>query len=162
MVFRSNELLNDFERLTKGLNFGPEFDKVMNDLSSAFAGGFATTGESSPAPMHRTTRLGVDAVRSVESFDLFIDLPGVDRADIDVTVEGSTLTIKGERTFEIADDAQHLHAGRRHGSFHHTVELADDLDVDALTARTENGVLVISVPVIESPEPRKIDISVEG
>ena len=32
MLFRSTDLLNDFERLTKGLNFGPEFDKTVDDL----------------------------------------------------------------------------------------------------------------------------------
>jgi HSP20 family molecular chaperone IbpA len=75
MLFRSTDLLKDFERLAKGLNLGPDFDKTVEDLSTKFAGPFA--GYSN-----------VDVVRSSEQFELFIDLPGVDPATVDLTLDG--------------------------------------------------------------------------
>lgn len=153
MLFRSTDLPADFERLTKGLNFGPEFEKVIEDLSSFAA---------APATKHRSDLANVDAVRSDETFQLFVDLPGIDANDVDVTVDGRTLTIEAERTFTVADGDEHVHAGRRHGSIRRSIELAEDLDLEALTARSDNGVLIVSVPVIAAPEPRKIQITTEG
>ena len=149
MLFRSNDLLSDFERLTKGLNLGPEFDKTVEDLSTAFAGGF--TGSSN-----------LDVVRSDEKFELFIDLPGVDPASVDLTVDGRTLTVSADRTFTVAENQEHVYAGRRHGNFHRSFKLADDLDIESLSARSEHGVLVVSIPVIAAPKPRKIEITTEA
>ena len=147
MLFRSTDLLNDFERLTKGLNFGPEFDKTVEDLSTAVAGAF--TGSPN-----------LDVVRSDERFELFIDLPGVDPQTVDLTVDGRTLVVSAERSFVVADGDEHVHAGRRHGSFRRSFKLADDLDTEGLAARSEHGVLIVSIPVIAAAQPRKIQISV--
>ena len=89
MLFRNTDLLNDFERLTKGLNLGPEFDRTVDDLSTKFTSTFAG------AP-------NLDVVRSDDRFALFIDLPGVDPKSVDVIVDGRTLTVSATREFEIA------------------------------------------------------------
>jgi len=153
MLFRSTDLPADFERLTKGLNFGPEFDRMIDDLSTFVA---------APTNKPRSDLADVDAVRSNEAFELFIDLPGIDASDVNLTVDGRTLTVEAERTFTVADGDEHVHAGRRHGVVKRSVELAEDLDVDAVTAHSDNGVLIVSVPVIATPEPRKIQITTEG
>jgi len=144
MLFRT-DLLTDFERLTKGLNFGPEFDKTVEDLSTAFTGAFSGSN--------------LDVVRSAERFELFIDLPGVDPDTVELTIDGRTLTVSANRNFTVADNQDHVHAGRRHGSFNRSLKLANDLDLDALSARSEHGVLIITIPVIAAPEPRKITIN---
>jgi len=149
MLFRSTDLLNDFERMTKGLNLGPDFDQAVGDISTRFTNAFS--GASN-----------LDVVRSSDRFELFIDLPGVDPESVDLTVDGRTLTVSALREFTVAEDHEHVHAGRKHGSFHRSFTLADDLDTEALTARSEHGVLIVSVPVIAAPEPRKISISTEG
>lgn len=148
MMFRSTDLLNDFERLTKGLNLGPEFDKTVDDLSTKFAGTF--TGSSN-----------LDVVRSEDHFELFIDLPGVDPASVDLTVDGRTLTVSATRDFAVAEGHEHVHAGRRHGAFNRSFKLAEDLDIDGLRARSEHGVLIVSIPVIAAPQPRKIQIDID-
>lgn len=145
-MFRTNDLFNDFERLTKGLNLGPEFDKKVEDLSTAFAGAFV--GSSN-----------LDVVRSEDHFDMYIDLPGVDPDTVELTVDGRTLTVAARREFTVGESQEHVYAGRRHGEFHRSFKLADDLDVDALTARSEHGVLHISLPVLAAAKPRKIRIN---
>jgi HSP20 family protein len=146
MLFRSTDLLNDFERLTKGLNLGPDFDKTVEDLSTKFAGPFA--GSSN-----------IDVVRSSERFELFIDLPGVDPATVDLTVDGRTLTVSATRDFSVAEDHEHVLAGRRHGAFNRSFTLAEDLDTEGLSARSEHGVLIVTIPVVAAAQPRKIDIT---
>ena len=149
MLFRSSDLLNDFERLTKGLNLGPDFDKTVEDLSTKFAGTFS--GSSN-----------IDVVRSSERFDLFIDLPGVDPASVDLTVDGRTLTVSANREFSVSDGDEHVFAGRRHGTFDRSFKLADDLDAESLSARSEHGVLIVTIPVIAAPTPRKINITTQA
>ncbi|MCL4110589.1 UNVERIFIED_CONTAM: hypothetical protein GTU68_035563 [Idotea baltica] len=149
MLFRSNDLLNDFERLTKGLNLGPDFDKTVEDLSTKFAGTFS--GSSN-----------IDVIRSTEQFELFIDLPGVDPSSVDLTVDGRTLTVSATRDFPVAEDHEHVFAGRRHGAFNRSFKLADDLDADGLSARSEHGVLIVSIPVVAAAKPRKIDITTQA
>lgn len=147
MLFRSTDLLNDFERLTKGLNLGPDFERTVDDLSTKFASTFS----GSP---------NLDVVRSSDDYELYIDLPGVDPATVDLTVDGRTLTVSATRDFVVAEGHEHVHAGRRHGAFSRSFELAEDLDIDGLAARAEHGVLIVSIPVVAAPEPRKIRIDI--
>ena len=148
MLFRNYDLFNEFERLTKGLDLGPEFDKKIEDLSTAVSGAFA--GSSN-----------LDVVRSNDKFELFIDLPGVDPSSVDLTVDGRKLTVSAERTFTVHEGQEHVYSGRRHGSYHRSFTLADDLDIDELSARSEHGVLVVSIPVIPAVQPRKVHVRTE-
>lgn len=144
-MFRNNDLLADFERLTKGLNLGVDFDRAMNDIADSFTA--PTKGSA-----------GVDAVRLADRFELYIDLPGIDPNTVDLTVEGRTVTVSAERTFVVADDAEVVHRGRRHGSFQRNFRISDDLDLEQLSARSEHGVLVVTVPVAASAQARKVAI----
>ena len=148
MMFRSNDLRADFERLTRGLDLGAEFDEVIEGIStkigSVFAGG-----------------PGVDAVNTTDAFELYVDLPGVDPAEVEVTVDGHTVTIDADRSFDPGEDAEIVHRGRRHGSFHRSFELSADLDVEQLSARSERGVLILSIPKSASATPRRIQIQTE-
>lgn len=156
-MFRSNDLLAEFERLTKGFNLGHDFDSTnfdsaLNDLSETFSGAFnAFSGGSG----------GVDAVRSPERFELYIDLPGVDPTTVDLTVEGRTLTLTADRSFTVPEGAELVTAGRRHGAYSRSFRIGDDLDLDQVSARSEHGVLIVSIPVASSAKARKISISTD-
>ena len=75
------------------------------------------------------------------------ELPGVDQKDLEVTLAGDTLTIKGEKKYEHEENDEGRHyMERRYGSFCRTVRLpfeAGDLSVDA---ELKNGVLTVRVP----------------
>ena len=150
MLFRSSDLLADFERLTRGLNLGSEFDEVVDNLSN----GFKAAGES-----NKFATPGVDAVSTASGYEFYIDLPGVDPSSVELTVDGRVVTITASREFTVADDAELVHAGRRHGSFSRSFRLGPDVDAEGLSARSEHGVLIVSVPKIEAPQPRKIEIT---
>jgi HSP20 family protein len=145
-LFRSTHLPKDLERLAKGLNLGPDFDKTVEDLSTKFAGSFA--GSSN-----------VDVVRSSVQFELFIDPPGVDPATVDLTLDARTFGVSATRNFSVTEDHEHVFVSRRHGAFHRSFTLADDLDTEGLTARSKHGVLIVDIPATATPRPRKIDIT---
>lgn len=155
MLFRSSDLIADFERLTRGLNLGSEFDEVVENLSTGFKSATESAASSSPG----FASPGVDAVSTPTGYDFYIDLPGVDPSAVELTVDGRVVTITANREFTVADDAELVHAGRRHGSFSRSFRLGPDIDAEGLTARSEHGVLIVSVPKVEAPQPRKIEIA---
>jgi len=147
MLFRSSDLLADFERLTRGLNLGSELDEMVDGLSSTFKG-----HAGSP---------GVDTVSTPTAFEFHVDLPGVDPAEVELTVDGRIVTLTANREFTVADDSELVHAGRRHGAFSRSFRLGPDVDVDALSARSEHGVLIVTVPKTEAATPRKVEITTD-
>jgi HSP20 family protein len=109
----------------------------------------------------RAAAVPMDAYRHGDSFVLNLDLPGVDPASIDVTVERNALTITAERHWSPVEGDQVVAAERRHGKFSRQVYLGDGLDADGIHATYEHGVLTLTVPVAERSKPRRIEIATE-
>src|ERR1700754_4739091 len=109
------------------------------------------------APRHSGARL--DAYRIDDTFYIDIDLPGVDPASIDVTVDRKVLTVRAERKRPEAGGLRVRAAERPMGTVPRQVFLSDGLDTDRLEARYDNGVLTLSIPVLEKAQPRKIEVT---
>ena len=107
----------------------------------------------------RNSGARLDAYRIDDTFHIDIDLPGVDPAGIDITVDNKVLTVRAERKRVEGDNVRYLVAERPVGSVSRQVFLSDTLDTDRLDARYENGVLTLSIPVREKAEPRKIEVA---
>lgn len=93
------------------------------------------------------------------------ELPGIDpEKDVEVSIEGNILHIKGERSFdkEISDERRYL-IERAYGEFRRDVILPEGVDADEMKATYADGVLTVTVPLPESmkqAEPRKIPVAV--
>ena len=124
---------------------------TVRDLDRLTARVFDTATRSSGARL--------DAYRIDDTFYIDIDLPGVDPASIDVTVDRKVLTVRAERKRPAADGLKLLVAERPTGPITRQVFLSNTLDTDRLEARYDNGVLTLSIPVIETAKPRKIEVS---
>jgi HSP20 family protein len=107
----------------------------------------------------RSSGARLDAYRIDDTFYIDIDLPGVDPASIDVTVDHRVLTVKAERKRPQREGLQLLVAERPTGTVTRQVFLSENLDTDRLEARYDNGVLTLSIPVIEQAKPRKIEVT---
>ena len=107
----------------------------------------------------RSTGARLDAYRIDDTFHIDIDLPGVDPAGIDITVDRKVLTVRAERKRVEGENVRYVVAERPTGPVSRQVFLSDTLDTDRLEARYENGVLTLSIPVRETAEPRKIEIA---
>ena len=97
-----------------------------------------------------------------QSVDIYAFTPGVDPAELDVSLDRGVLTITGERAPELpADDNNKttVHVNERFdGRFRRVVSLPDDLDPDGVSAESRDGVLHISIKRRESTRPRRIAI----
>ncbi len=86
------------------------------------------------------------------------ELPGYDGSNLDLSVHGSTLTIKGRRENGHEDDVRYLLRERRNQRFMRRLELPFEIDADHVEARFQNGVLTIKLPRSEADRPRHIAI----
>ncbi len=104
----------------------------------------------------------MDAYRHGDSFVVHLDVPGVDPSTIDLTVEQNTLTVTAERAWSRTEgDEVHI-AERPQGKFSRQLLLGESLDTDRITARYDQGVLTITIPVAEQSKPRKVEIAGAG
>ena len=108
------------------------------------------TGSSAGMPM--------DGVRRDGEVELRFDLPGVDPASVDATVDRGVLTVSAKRDAEYTEDDKLFIRERATGSFTRRVYLSDDLDASAVQASFRDGVLSVRIPVAEKAQPRKIEI----
>jgi len=94
-----------------------------------------------------------DVTENDKIIELTAELAGVEEKDLDVSVDGKVLTVKGEKKEEVKEDKKDYHLSeRRYGSFKRSFTLPDGLDLDKVEASFKNGVLKISLP--KSPEAK--------
>lgn len=102
----------------------------------------------------------MDVYRRGEEFLVRVDLPGVDPASIDLQIEKNVLTLHAERSWAPSDGDEVLVSERPQGTFTRRLFLGDGLETDHISAKYENGVLSIIVPVAETAKSRKVEIAV--
>jgi HSP20 family protein len=101
----------------------------------------------------------MDALRRADEVVVQFDVPGVDPATIEVTVEKKLLTVSGER-HPSKVEGDHVFVGERPaGHFSRQVRLGDGLDVGQVHATYELGVLTITLPVGDEVRPRRVEIT---
>jgi HSP20 family protein len=101
----------------------------------------------------------MDAYRSGDHYMVHFDLPGVDPATVDLTVEHNVLTVSAERSWQPEEGTQVLFSERPQGSFTRRVQLGDGLDVEHIEASFDNGVLSVRIPTADTAKARKVEIS---
>jgi HSP20 family protein len=88
------------------------------------------------------------------------ELPGVRSEDLDVSVIGNELTIKGRRADSSESQATYHRRERGVGMFSRTLKLPSEIAVDQVQANLREGVLLVSMPKAESAKPRKVQVQV--
>jgi HSP20 family protein len=99
-----------------------------------------------------------------DGYVLTAELPGVSPADIDVSIEGSTVTLSGERKIEYAaGEGTAVHRRERQsGTFRRAFELPSEIDLEAAKASHSCGVLTLRLPKSAAAKPRQISIETSG
>ncbi|HEX5475452.1 MAG TPA: Hsp20/alpha crystallin family protein [Vicinamibacterales bacterium] len=103
----------------------------------------------------------VDVYETADRYVVTAEVPGLAREQIDLALEDSRLTIRGERLGRpaTATEARHYHQVERgHGAFARTFEFAHVIQVDAVTADLHNGVLTITLPKKPAAPVRRIEV----
>jgi HSP20 family protein len=134
------------------LTFDPfrDFDRLASQLLG------------SATPTRGPRWMPMDLYRAGDHYVVNVDLPGVDPGSIDLSVDGTTLTVRAERTISAEDSARWLAQERPAGSFMRQLSLGDGLDIDKIHASYENGVLSLTIPVAEQAKPRRIEVQTGG
>lgn len=89
------------------------------------------------------------------------ELPSMTRDEIDVTIEGNTLTLRGEKKLEReVTEEQYHRVERSYGAFSRSFSLPPTVDVAKVSADYKDGVLTIKLPVREEAKPKQIKVDV--
>lgn len=106
----------------------------------------------------RPAAMPMDAYRRGDQFVVHFDLPGVDPASIDLTVERNALTVSAERRWQASEDYQIIASERPQGTFSRQLLLGEGLDTEQVAANYEHGVLTVTIPMAEQAKPRKVSV----
>lgn len=133
---------------------------IQNEMNRLFGrtsggnGGETTRGAWAPA---------LDVNETEEKFIVTMELPGVSPEDVDISVEDSTLVVRGERKFYREQDEESFHRiERRFGEFARSLTLPSTADAQNIQASFDAGVLTIQVPKREEAKPKKITIKAKA
>jgi HSP20 family protein len=134
-----------------------EVDQLRREMDSLFSRFI------SPSPLSSSWRGVFPAVNLYETADSYVltaELPGVGREDIQVSLEGSTITLQGERKIDVADqeDVSVHRSERQAGSFRRAFELPAPIDADGVEAVHKNGVLMLRLHKTPEARPRQISV----
>ena len=118
----------------------------------------ANTGASAP--------FGVpyEVFRLEDRIEVWMDLPGLEASEINLTVSGRSLEISGSRKRGGPSDADTIASNRTSGDFKYHLQLGSELDSAGVRADYVDGVLKVALPLAEQVRPRKITVSatIEG
>ena len=134
---------------------GSIHNEIDNLLHEFFGGPIYTeplAGEWLPA---------ADITEIEEKVFVKAELPGIEKKDLDLSICGNLLTIRGEKKHTTEEkDENHYFGDRYYGSFRRTFELPAEIDQGKAEASFDKGVLKISVPKVEEAKRKKINIKV--
>lgn len=134
--------------------FRSSFNRMLDQTFNEFFAGrpsedFASRGWVPPVDIRETD----------EALTLFVELPGLNGDDVEITLENGRLTLRGERKFEkdVNEDSYHR-IERSYGAFARSFTLPRNVEADKVKATFKDGVLSIELPKAEAARPRRIDI----
>lgn len=116
-------------------------------------------GRRALQPLEETWVPAVDVAESADKITVKAEIPGLEPKDIEISMVGDTLTIKGEKKVEREEKEENYHLiERSYGSFSRSMKMPAAVDPDKVEATYKNGVLTIILPKKEEVKPKTIEI----
>ncbi len=104
----------------------------------------------------------VDIVENNGNIEVKVELPGMNKDDIKITIKNNMLRLSGERKQEEETKEKTFHRIERYfGKFCRTIQLPADIDADKIKAQYKDGVLNITLPKPKSMKPKEIEVEVK-
>ena len=101
----------------------------------------------------------VDITENDDAFTILADIPGVDPKDIEISMDKGVLSIKGERKSEKVEEKENYRrVERQRGQFYRRFTLPESADADKIEAKSEHGVITITIPKQEVAVSRRIEV----
>lgn len=105
----------------------------------------------------------IDEFEDEKAFFVTVELPGMDENDIDLSLKGRTLTIRGEKKQEEEKKEKDWYRRERmFGSFRRVIELPSEIDIEGIEASFDKGVLSMTLPKTEEAQEKTQHIEVKA
>jgi HSP20 family protein len=129
-----------------------EIDRLFDDFTRGLDG--SGQGQVNLVP-------SIDVSETDKAIAITAEMPGLERKDVEISVEDDVLTIRGEKKVESEQDDKnknyHL-SERSYGVFYRVLQLPPGVDPSKIEASMSNGVLKITIPKPARSEPKKIEV----
>ena len=145
--YPQSDLSAALERLT---NMRAEMDRVFESTSS-FSGSTDPLSRWNPA---------VNVYQDKDRFTVVVELPGLKKEEIEISLHDDTLTIAGERKREESSEQEFL-TERLYGKFQRSLTLPTAIDAEKVKASYKDGLLQVELPKAEEAKPKKIEVALK-
>jgi len=149
---------------TKGWNVISPFQELENlqrEMNRLFDLTFPRLGEVDTTLLGGQWAPAIDIYDSKDNVVVKADLPGLNKDNIDVSIQDNVLTIKGEKKQEKeVKEEDYIRSERFYGSFHRSITLPSEIDSTKVRASFKDGVLELVLPKKEEAKPKQIKINV--
>jgi len=150
-------------RLRRRLRLRDPFERMRQNMEQAFSERF----EDLPSKWFGGDEAGIfradlDIGETEDDLKITLDVPGIERKDIDISLSNHSLVVKGEREEKEEEKKEDYHrVERSFGAFERRITLPCEVDADRVSADLEKGVLTIMLPKSAQAKEseRKIEIS---
>lgn len=137
-------------------------EDLQSDLNRFFDSSLLNLSKDFTQGMDDSWLPSTDIYDSADKLVIKTDLPGLEKDSIEVTVQGHTLFIKGEKKQEESvQDLGYLKSERFFGQFERALALTEDIDPSKVDASYENGILSVTVAKKEEAKPKQIKVKVK-
>jgi HSP20 family protein len=123
-------------------------DRLMED-------GYSTRQQ--PDNRNRRFRLPIDAYVTPEEIVVVANMPGIKPEDVEIILEGDTLTLRAERPAPL-QNVNYVIQERTYGTFQRTLNINIPVDAEKAEAKFDNGLLTLTVPKAEAARPKQIKV----
>ena len=128
------------------------FPRRFSDVLDEFFNDAVATNRDSFVP-------GVDITETDDAYQVTVELPGMKKDDINISLENNQLTVSGERKFkDEKKDKKYHRVESRFGKFSRTFTLPQNVDEESINAKYEDGLLKIDIQKAEDKVSKKIEI----
>jgi HSP20 family protein len=145
--YPQSDLSAALERLT---NMRAEMNRVFESTSS-FSGSTDSLSRWNPA---------VNVCQDKDRFTVVVELPGLKKEEIEISLHDDTLTIAGERKREEASEQEFL-TERLYGKFQRSLTLPTVVDAEKVKASYKDGLLQVELPKAEEAKPKQIEVALK-
>lgn len=138
-----------------------EVSDVQREMNRLFDNFFRTGWQDDHTSLSVWTP-AADVAERENEFHVAIELPGVEKNDISITLESNVLTIRGTKKTEKEEEGREYHrVERRYGSFHRSFSLPAPVQAEKINATFKDGMLNITLPKAEDAKPKQIAVTVQ-
>jgi len=148
------------ESLTRSPRRTSPLRSLQDEVNRLFESVFPSPVGEDEEPTSTVWSPRMDLMETDDHYRMRVDLPGISKENVSITVEDNRLTIRGERKDESRTEKENVvRMERTFGTFYRSLRLPKAVNEDKIKASFTDGVLSVEIPKTEKSKPKKIKIS---